>query len=250
MNSKKEYICIAGIVIFIAITSFKFGNDYSVYGLKKIIGLTYNNNILYALSKDGYVSMLDKYGHILELEFLNFKEPTSILAYKNKNELVVSADNELIFYQLPSKFVKTIKFSANIKQIARLGKSVLVLLKNGNCLKVDNHEVSLLFNIDGATSIASSNTEIFVAFGNCIVSYNLNKQVLAKTCFGKPINYINFDDGYLSVTSTSSNKVFLLNKNLDVVKSLTFDKPTFAYYSKQKLFVSSSDLDKIYIKNN
>ncbi|HEX13134.1 MAG: hypothetical protein ACPLW6_00415 [Desulfurella sp.] len=246
--SKKEYACIAGIVIFIVITSFKFGNDYSVYGLKKPLSLSYSNGILYVVQKDGYISMLDKYGHILELEFLDLNDPSSILTYQNM--IVVSTKDNLFFYQRSSKLLKVVKFSGKIRQIANFGNDILVLLDTGDILKVQNYKVKFLFNIKGASSIATNDNEIFVVVGHSIKSYNINKQVLTSKDFSVPIDYISFNNGYLSVTSQQVNRVFILNKDLMLVKSFKFEKPTFAYYSNQKLFVCSSDLDKIYIRNN
>ncbi len=247
MNTKKEYIYIVGIAIFVAITSFKFGSDYSVFGLKQPISLAYKDGILYVANKSGYVSMLDKYGNILELDFLNLKDPSNVIAINNT--IVVSLGNDLLFYEKPSKLAKLMKFNDNIVQIARENNTILVLLANSDILLVNNYTPTLLCNIKGAVSIASSSKYLFVATLNTINVYNHQCQALFSKAFSAPIERINYNDNVLSVTSTSNNQVLLLNEHLEKLKSYKFDKPTFAFYTKDKLFVCSFELGKIYIKN-
>ncbi|OSS42225.1 hypothetical protein DESAMIL20_1778 [Desulfurella amilsii] len=250
MNSKKEYVCILGVFIFVVITSFKLGSDYGVIGLKEPTALAYKNGILYVANKGNYVSMLDKYGNILELEYLNIKKPSSIIL--DGNDFVVSSNNELFFYQKPLELKKVIRFDDKIVQIAKSNSGVLVLLSNGDILKVNYLEAKFLCNIPNASSITFGDGYFFVVVGNFINVYdndNCNRLETSRE-FGVEINYISYNDGVVSATSTSDNIVFLLNQHLDKIKSYKFDKPTFAYYSKQKFFVCSRKLGKIYIKNN
>jgi hypothetical protein len=247
MNSKKEYICIAGIFIFIALTSFKISNDYSVSGLKQPFSLSYSDGILYVVNKNGYISMLDKYGHILELEFLDIKGLSDLIAYQDK--LVVSRSRDLLFYKKPSKLVKVVDFHDTIKKLANQSGNILVLLNNGDCFLV-NHNTKFLFNIPDASSIALSNKYIFAVAGNFIKVYDKHNHLITSKTYSFPIDSISYNDGYLALTSASYNRVFLLNENLEEVESFKFDKPSFVYYSKQKLFVCSSKLGRIYIKNN
>jgi len=247
MNSKKEYICIAGIVIFIALTSFKISNDYTVAGLKQPFSLSYSDGILYVVNKNGYVSMFDKYGHILELEFLDLKGSSNVVAYQDK--LVVSVGRDLLFYKKPSKLVKVVRFYDTINKLANQNESILVLLNNGDCLLV-NHNTKFLFNIPDASSIALSNKYIFAVAGNLIKVYDKHNHLITSKTYSFPIDSISYNDGYLVLTSAYYNRVFLLNKKLEEVESFKFDKPAFAYFSKEKLFVCSSKLGRIYIKNN
>lgn len=247
MNLKKEHIFVAGIVIFIALTSFKISNDYSIVGLKQPDSLSYSDGILYVVNNGGYVSIFDKYGHILELEFLDLKEPSNVVALKDK--LIVSEGNNLLFYKKPSKLVKIVKFYDTINKIANQNGSILVLLNNGDCLLV-NQNTKFLFNIPDASSIAASSKYIFVAKGNLIEVYDKHNHLVASKRYSFPIDSISYNDGYLTLVSTFYNKVFLLNQDLKDEQTFKFDKPSFAYYSKQRIFVCSSKLGRIYIKNN
>lgn len=250
MNSKKEYVYVVGIAIFIAITSFKFGSDYSIFGLKQPQSLAYKDGILYVANKNGYISMLDEYGNILELDFLHVNDPSNVLVIDYT--IVVSSDNTLLFYKLPSKLETSIKFNDKIVQIARKDRKdsdILVLLANGDILLVSNNKQILLCKVHNATSIASSSKYLFVATQNTINAYNYNCQLLFSIAFSIPMRRINYNDGVISVTSTSNNEVFLLNERLQKIKSYKFDKPTFAIYSKNKLFVCSLKLGKVYIKS-
>ncbi len=247
MNSKKEYVYVVGIAIFIAITSFKFGSDYSIFGLKQPQSLAYKDGILYVANKNGYISMLDEYGNILELDFLHVNDPSNVLVINNT--IAVSSDNTLLFYKLPSKLETSMKFNDKIVQIARKDSDILVLLANGDILLVSNNKQMLLCNVNNAASIASSSKYLFVATQNTINAYNYNCQLLFSKAFSIPVRRINYNDGVISVTSTSNNQVFLLNERLQKIKSYKFDKPTFAIYSKNKLFVCSQKLGKVYIKS-
>lgn len=248
MTSKKEYMCIAGIVIFIALTSFKFGSDYDVVGLKQPINLSYEDGILYVANKSGYVSMLDKYGNILELDFLKIRKPSNVII--NQNNIAVSSDNEIFFFTRPSKLTKVIKFYDKIVQISSQNKDILILLANGDILKITDSKAVFLRNVAHASSIASSATHFFVTIGNLINVYDNYNHLLESRQFNVPISYISFNNEHLTATSTPNNIVFVLNQKLQVLKSYKFDKPTFAFYTKNKLFVCSDELDKLYIKNN
>lgn len=248
MNSKKEYLCIAGIVIFIVLTSFKFGSDYDVIGLKQPINLSYEDGILYVANKSGYVSMLDKYGNILELDFLKIRKPSDVII--NQNNIIVSSDNEIFFFKRPSKLTKVMKFYNKVVQISSQNKDILILLANGDILKIIGSKTVFLKNVAHASSIASSSTRFFVVVDNLINIYEGDNHLLESKQFDVPISYISFSNGYLAATSTPNNIVFLLNQKLQIIKSYKFDKPTFAFYAKSKLFVCSSELDKLYIKSN
>ena len=248
MNSKKEYICIAGIFIFVVITSFKFGGDRSVIGLKEPSALVYKNGILYVANKGNYISMLDKYGNILELEYLNIEKPSSIIL--DGNGFVVSSNNELFFYKKTLEIKKVIRFDGKIIQIANSSSGILVLLSSGDIFEVNNLGVKFIRNIPNASSITFGDGYLFVVVGNLINAYSNYNRLEVSREFGVEINYISYNDGVISATSTPSNIVFLLNPYLDQIKSYNFDKPTFAYYSKHRLFVCSSKLGRIYIKNN
>ncbi len=247
MNSKKEYVYVVGIAIFIAITSFKFGSDYSIFGLKQPQSLAYKDGILYVANKNGYISMLDEYGNILELDFLHVNDPSNVLVINNT--IAVSSDNTLLFYKLPSKLETSMKFNDKIVQIARKDSDILVLLANGDILLVSNNKQMLLCNINNAASITSSSKYLFVATHNTINAYNYNCQLLFSIAFNIPVRRINYNDSVITVTSTSNNEVFLLNERLQKIKSYKFDEPTFAIYSKNKLFVCSQKLGKVYIKS-
>lgn len=248
INSRKELVVFFGITIFIIITSFKLGSDYSVVGLKKPWSLVYHNGILYVANEDGFITILDKYGNILELEFINISRPSSMTLDKNK--LVVASQEKLFFYTLRGDLVKEVDLEKNITQIIQYKNNLLVLLFGGDIIEVKNFKPFLFATLHQANSIAADDNLIFVAESHYIYVYNKGLHVIKEREFSVTIDNICFSDDILIATSEKGNIVFELDKNLNIVKKYKFERPSFAFYDNRKLFVSSKDYNKIYIKSD
>ncbi|AEA33731.1 hypothetical protein [Hippea maritima] len=110
LNDKKLFFFVL-VLGFVMLAGFKLVNDSEVIGLKHPESVCFYKNYLYVSNigssptspnKDGFITKLDRYGNILEYEFIDdLKAPKGIFAYNDK--LYIADLTRLCIYDFKAK---------------------------------------------------------------------------------------------------------------------------------------------------
>ncbi len=266
---RKKIILVFGILVFIAITGFKFLQDKFVIGFRHPESAYFNGRYIFvsnigssstSKNKDGFITKLDQYGNILEYKFIdNLQAPKGI--WLNKNILYIADLNRVCEANINTKRMHCIGIAGSmfLNDIIYHNKKIYVTDTLANNIYVINahNRISVFFHKNGLSpnGIAfSTKLEAFlvVSFNKPIVNIISVSGTLIKSIYFKDFSGF---DGIV----VEGNKVFMsdyrsgkiLESNIDfryvhVVKD--FKTPASDIFLKNdKLIVPLLEENKLYI---
>ncbi len=264
----KKLIAVLGIVVFLAVTGFKFLNDKFVIGFRHPESAYYNGRYIFvsnigsspvSKNKDGFITKLDKYGNILEYKFLDkLQAPKGIWLYDNK--LYISDLDRVCVANIYTKKMQCIKVKGSkfLNDIVCLQKKVYVTDTVTNDIYVlYKNKVSLFFhkNNFSPNGIAFSkrlNALVVVSFNRPVVNIISLSGKLIKSVYLKGFNgfdglIINGSDVYIS--DYKSGKILKTNLNFKTVRVIKdFKTPAADIFVKNgKLIAPLLEDNKLYI---